>query len=660
MESNLYSAPIITRQFSKALFFLLLLTVACDKPEGPDVNPVPGKKELPDGSRKVTIEVDKKYDLNNTKAYGIYDSLAMNATAADKYMAVKNGSGDLVVFIDNKTSKILAVATLDSVGTQLNVNAKTVTAAIHDLIPAYLSLSKSKKADFEATAQSIPEYNALVSIVDQLLTNKEGIYSTNPAYVEQLRKVNRVILAKYSNDNDHKGERFASVEEMPAWLKKGEAPQVINQVYSHVDAIITPIHTGAGRPVITVPIEPRTLFYNDPTAKDITKLPIADGYYNLKLTQKTKRAEDANERELASRVVGLFMGQIFGLIKGQSVAECQAALVGSVISTITSAAFNPPTSWKDGSKLVLDIGAKAIITFGTDDKCQKVFVSGAVLTKIVADKVNVWANLINGALVAKDIAELGPWALALWPSFEFDKDMQVYQSKVIPGCVSFQAIPGSVLKEYKGGEKARPAVEAKIISSYDQIELWDIIFNTKWTVDEGHGTVTSKDTPTNHEGKTANTWTLPTKPGVYTLKAEVKDSKQDQQLIGSPIQFTTKVGCEYDKRESEVVGLWGHVSYEENDCSGSSFSYPLYEFRSDKSIYLLGTYVDGVYNPLPDFLYKLYNHEIYSSNGVGKWSLTCTGSLTFETAGNVYLEMQLNSAMTATICFGGSKFVKHK
>lgn len=104
--------------------------------------------------------------------------------------------------------------------------------------------------------------------------------------------------------------------------------------------------------------------------------------------------------------------------------------------------------------------------------------------------------------------------------------------------------------EYTVGTDARPAVEAKVVSSFDEVDLGQ--FEATWIVTSGNGTVTPPKSPFNSEEKTVTTWKLPTIAGTYDIRADLLDGEgEDMQ---PPIRFQTKAKeCDPTKPQNPVI-----------------------------------------------------------------------------------------------------------
>lgn len=569
--------------------FLLVFATSCkdDAPDDITTDPAdPKEKLIPAGSRKVTITVDPRYDLSNTIVYGFKDSVSMTAT--DKALAVPNGSRDYAIFWDKITEDIVAVVSIDSLSNEVVVNAQTVTAAMHDLIPNYLSLSESSRKDFDATALKLPEYNRLVIIVDELLTNKQSIYSTDEKFIEQLLLLNSHITEKYFEKLADEGGRIASDKDIKLWLVKNTSPGVTNQVYSHVDATFTPSLIDVGPDPMTYAVKPRPLT-TKPELNRPTSIPLKDGYYEVELSQKTPQAQSNNEKAFIEGTVKVFFGAL-GLAKltGSELQKCQGALTLSIVKDLSMNIVSPPTDWKSGALAVVKIGVNSFEKFIKTESCSKVFINPDILLHTVIGHSNVYSAAIKKANLAIEIAELGPWIVGRWiDPIEYNTQMQVHYGEVIPGTIGFtMSEEGKLLESYEAGKKITPGVQAKILSKYDDIVFDDYQFDVDWVVESGHGTITLR-TGLDHLGRSAATWTLPQTEGQY--KATARVTNLISKLMGSPIIFETIIKpCNLAetptllfstdgswKASHEFKAGWSNSDY--NDTSWGPAGFPPYD-----------------------------------------------------------------------------------
>ncbi len=535
------------------LFFLVLFSFSCEKE---DIDPVfeekdnPKEKEIPEGSRKVSIKIDSKYDFKNTIAYGLSDSVSMSAL--DKSLAVRKEHGDFVMFIDKDSEHILAVAFVDSSSTELNLSATTVAAALQDLIPSYLSLPKDIREEFNSDATTIQEYKDFINIVDEILVKKEKIYSVEEKFIVQLDKINQYILNKYSSNNNNEGGRLEFDQGIKHWLVKEKSPEIANPVYSHVDAKFIPVLRDKGLPDVIVEVKPNRPIYklqeNIPDGSvftsTITPVSLKDGYYQIQLSQNPGPALEKNIGEAVSTfvnlAVGLYLDKEFG--EAPERLACMQDIILPIKAGIVSSLPSLTKDWKSASSELVSIGGDVLIDNLTSSSCMKAALSAVSLNKLalmVADKLNVYKLQIKIAKGLLDTYEICLWVAGIVVPIKHTALMQVHYGKVIPGTIGFmESEEGELLESYEPGKNIIPGVKAQILSSYDEIVFAHFDFNVDWVVEEGHGTISEK-TGLDHLGRSPTSWTLPQVKGDYKATASIIN--RSGNLLGSPVKFETKV-----------------------------------------------------------------------------------------------------------------------
>ncbi|SMB99951.1 hypothetical protein SAMN00120144_3206 [Hymenobacter roseosalivarius DSM 11622] len=199
------------------VFLFMLLIAACSKSDDPSVsspspNPapptVPAPTPVPGGSRRISITVDSQYDLRNTKAYSLMDSITMKAEAST--MLAPSGFKSAVFFKDGTSGKILALVRTPTTSANVVVNAETVADALLTLIPAYQTLSVEQKPKFEQNGRASKPYQDFVQLVDGLLKSKRPIYSTDASFLTQALALNSYILQEYLGNPKREGGRLTT------------------------------------------------------------------------------------------------------------------------------------------------------------------------------------------------------------------------------------------------------------------------------------------------------------------------------------------------------------------------------------------------------------------------------------------------------------------
>ncbi|HSJ67096.1 MAG TPA: hypothetical protein VK921_05460 [Anditalea sp.] len=511
------------------LLFLGLMVVSCVDNQDEEYLIDAGTKTIPAGSREVKINLDSKYDLTNTIAYGLYDTMAMNVQ--NRTLAVPHGASDMVMFMDKNSDKILAVVKVGSNETQLNVNAENVTAALHDILPGYASLSVEDRQHFDHSAPSAPAYRSLITSVDKILSSKEGIYSTNSELVNNLRAMNSFIAENYSTQNSGDASQRVA-QDMSQWIQSGETPEINNRSYGYVEARFTPNRDDKGKETHSFILNPRHVY---PNQYSLTEIDVPDGYYTLTLTQKSSAARQANQMGLANNLLFLTIGDSFNMLQRQGAEECATNMVTSMYAELDKLNANPPVDMDDAFLKALTISARMTQELLTSSTCERFVNNNRALIATIAQRALLLAATLDGPTLLQEGAGFIFLLEAIYMPFEFEENLMIHQNKVVPGQLRFEMVSSSYDKEYPRKASLNPEVRAVILSQYDEIDF--TIFSVDWeTRYANNGTVSESTTYFNAEGIATTTWTLPDRRTDNYLNAFVTDREGDH-LMGSSMCF---------------------------------------------------------------------------------------------------------------------------
>lgn len=625
--------------YALLLVFSMVFVTSCLEKNEPDAIPAKDPKPVLKGTRKVNFIVDEAYDLSKTEAHSILDSASMSGGNEGLY--VPEDYESTAFFTDDTSGEIVAVVRTDSLSENVIVNAESVAKALLTNIPSYHSLTVELKNKLEQEALTIEPFKDFVSTVDALLKSKRSVYSTDDEYIEQILELNRYILKNYLGDPNMEGGRMNKSngkDDFTEWLTKESGGTLDNQRHSYVYAEFIP--SGGGKTITTV-LDPKPIIKGKSVIA-LSGLGLKDDCYTVNLSQTHPSAVSKNFYELSTRFARMFLNAFLGKLGSDSRNDCIAAIAGfiqvDINATILELGGGANLSPKD---LLSKISATAVGTIQsafTNEACQKTLLNKRMIAKALAAQSNLFLYVVEKAALAYELAEYFPFVLAQTDPLVLSNKMQLYRGKLIPGCVTFQKVEGSVSPQYVVGEKARPAVEAKIVSSYDEIDLGQ--FEATWIVTNGNGSVTSPATPTNNEGKTVNTWTLPMKAGEYFIRADMLDGERDD-MQGSPIEFKTIVECEYKKED--VLGLWSLRSADKECSLRSTAGYIVYDFRADGSAWMVDHRGPGT-KGLSAYELEYYN----GTTGYATWTLSCEGVLWI--SAGLGWGGQLNAEKTETAC----------
>jgi len=509
---------------------LALMVFSCVDSQEEDFLLDAGTKAIPAGSREVKINLDSKYDLTNTIAFSIYDTMAMNVK--NRTLAVPHGASDMVMFVDKNTDKVLAVVALKANETQLNVNAETVAAALHDVIPAYATLSVGDRQRFDESAPSAPAYRSLVSTVDRLLSSKAGIYSADSELVSNIRAMNSYITSNFAESKSGADANLRISYNMKDWITSGQSAEINNRSYGYVEAKFTPNRDDKGKDYYSFILNPRPVY---PNQYSLTETDVPDGYYTLTLTQKSSAAKQANQMALANNLLFLTIGDSFYMLNPQGAEECANTMVNSMYAELDKLYANSPSDMNDAFLKALAISAKLTQELLTTSTCERFVNNNRALIATIAQRAILLAAILDGPTLLNEGAGFIFLLEAIYMPFEFQENLMVYNGNVVPGQLRFEMVGSSYDKEYPRNAYLNPEVRAIILCYYDEIDF------TKFYVDwetryANNGTVSDSRTYFNADGIASTRWTLPDRRTDNYLNAFVRDREGDH-LMGSPMCF---------------------------------------------------------------------------------------------------------------------------
>ena len=401
------------------VFFMGILVISCvDHQEDPTQDT---EKTIPPGSREVQVNIDSKYDLSNTIAYGISDTLDMSASRLS--LISSSGEKDIVYFVDKNSKKIKAVATLLPSENELNINATTVTAALHDIIPSYLSLSPDDRTKFNQSASSLPEYQNLMTRVDALLAGGEGIYTPSDGYVADLRAVSSYISKNYTMANKSSGAAArTTTQNLAYWIKEGPPFRIANQSYTSVNARLTPVAGGSNSNYL---MNPRPLTF-DYSQESITEINAINGEYYLNLSQSANGAREKNEYAFANNILAMSLGEsFFNRINGDGAEACADAIMALVQDDFDMIYANPPANEQEAFYLAIDIISDILPSVVRNQYCIQTFVNNEVLIYIMAERILMLMAVVDQNTLLQEMGGFAFYFESLYLPFEFENRIKV-------------------------------------------------------------------------------------------------------------------------------------------------------------------------------------------------------------------------------------------
>jgi len=487
-------------------------------------------KAIPAGSREVKINLDSKYDLTNTVAYSMYDTMAMNVK--NRTLAVPHGASDMVLFVEKNSDKVLAVVAVGSNDTQLTLNAETVSAALLDIIPEYASLSVEERQNFAQTASSTPAFRSMVSTVDRLLSSKQGIYSTDSELVANIRAMNSLIAKSYADQNSTGDASHRVSQDMRHWITSGESPKINNRSFAYVEARFTPNRDDKGKETHSYILNPRPI---SPDQYSITDTDVPDGYYTLALTQKSSAARQANQMALANNLLFLSVGEYFNMLQMQGAAPCANYMIDEMYSELDEAFASPPQNMMAAYLQALAIAASLTEELLESPKCAQFIQNNEAVIAMMAQRALLLAAILDGPTLLQEGAGFMFLMEALYLPFEFQENLMIHHGNVVPGQLRFEMVGSSYDKDYPRNAYLDPEVRAVVLCYYDDIDF--TIFAVEWeTRYANNGTVSESRTYFDSYGIATTRWTLPNRRTDNYLNAFVRNA-EGYDLMGSPMCF---------------------------------------------------------------------------------------------------------------------------
>ncbi len=550
-------SPYFRFTYQVTLIFAFAGILGCDREEDP-ADTLDDPKPVPADSRTVNVIIDGPYDFKNALAHSLIDSLSLSDSKEILY--APSGTQSPIILTDKFTGEVLALVHLDSIQSEVKINAETVTRAFLQLIPAFNSLSNEAKGRFLNDAKGIKVYNDVLVSIDGFLKTKESIYSSKPEFIAQSILLNDYIFENYLNIQDVPGGRQAQdLESFSKWITPENGASIVNQVRSYVYIEFVPI--GQGEKITSV-LEPRN-FYLAPTPVPVSDLKVPDNCYTVYLSQSNSQAKSKNVFEIAKRSTEIMFGALFGSF-GNSRNDCIAKIAGSLISSVNGIILGTVNSQdreldliKGSIKAVGDV----IYTNASDLSCAKYLTSKSVWYKFIAKNAIFISRIIDGVGLLKDGTEMVPYVIAVLDGEEMSQVMQLYNGKLIQACVG--GTNASTFNEiYSSGSKIYPIVKMVPKSEYGPWSKAGFKVEWKTSIPNG-GSVNLPSSSSDQNGEATVEWTLPTNfSGEVQLIAEIKDKETDH-LFGSPITFKTQV-TQIDSIEiykAAVLGKWKTETY---------------------------------------------------------------------------------------------------
>jgi hypothetical protein len=527
--------------------FFSIISCTDEKPETPIA-----QKPIPDNSKQVNIIVDGSFDLRNTVAHSLLDSIPMTGSLNELYIPESYESA--VFFLDDNSGEILAVVKTDTLSNNLVVNAKTVTNSLLEFIPAYSSLPEDLRIRFINEASGIPVYIDLVTTVEKLLKDKKPIYSSESAFIDQILQLNKHILKNYLGDPNLEGGRIKSDDDFSKWITCESGATLDNQVHSFVYAEFVPKNGGN---TITTLIDPQPILLGQWSRLKLSSLNLKDDCYTVNINQTHESAVSKNFYELSSRLAKMFLNTVLGRLGSSSRNDCIAAISLSIQLDITSTILEIGGGANLTPKgLLIKISQTAgntIQTAFTQSACQKTLLNKSVIAKALLAQSNLFNKIIEGAAFAYELSEYIPFVIAQIDPVNLTEKMQLYEGNLKEACVKVER-DEELKEEYSPGEIIYPGIKLIAESQYAGWEKSG--FKVEWKILPGNGSINLSSTSTSNEGKSSVGWTLPTDINEASLIAEIKD-KEGDHLEGSPIKFQTKI-VDVDSTEIYEAHLFGN------------------------------------------------------------------------------------------------------
>lgn len=558
----------------------LLLLIGCSKVD--DHIDTVIKEKPTENSTMIPIIVQEDYDLKESVAYTIIDSTLMEFSQPSIY--IPNDHESIVFFLDENLEEVLAIVGTDSSSSEIIVNAENVAIAVLDILPAMQVFKGNRKKDLLHSFKNDNLYSSLHSKIDSYLKTGESVYSTDEDYINLLNKINDWVTAQVMlelrtvEDSNKPLKRVNNSDrsDIKSYLIKDE-DLLRNVEHSYIHVSLTSGSTGEE--------EYSFLMNPNPFILAHTELPLAnfnDDCYEIKITQESDKAFEKNRDAFFLSLLNFIISELTGGSMDKLPTECVTRMMGAVSEELVRTGilnnlqleempYQTPSTFNELSigDIVSAAGA-GLITAYKEPSCLKKAVSFRSVSIFILRKANLFSHLVDAGLKIAGAIEIAAYAQALLPGMriaEVSATMQIYQGRLITGCVELNSIPESVKSTYSTGVEINPKIKMKIISSYDTIDLEG--FPISWTALENNGIVNPLTSVTNSEGEATTTWKLPEVNGEYQLEAKLVDREGDH-LKGSPGVFTTIVDPKYSQRLFSVVYEMSVVKLVELDIDNFS------------------------------------------------------------------------------------------
>jgi uncharacterized protein (TIGR02145 family) len=515
------------------LLFSFLSLIACNtiEPYDPVVN-----KPQPEDSEQINLILDKSLDFKNYLAHTSVDSIGLVNSREKLFRPEGTSSG--VIFTDKSSGEIMAFVLVDSAATEVSVNLESITTAVVTFAPMYSALTSKQKTELLQKIKSENSFIQLKSVVGEILSKKEPIFSDRPEFIDRLIDVNSFIKGTYFPGSRLESSRVnLGSEKFPDFVKSTNGITVVNQVFSYIFVSFTP--RSGGNP-INKSLDPSSL--EDLSQGKVTgnELALKDDCYTVEINQTNNDVVQKNTLKLGSILTSSLMEAVIGIgIKGclPSFTATTATKIGEYL------AFSGNIS---GNKTALQmltgvtkVVAEELLSVLKSGDCSPIANKFAI-ARFVASKANLYGNLYTAAKFAQEATYAMPYLIAVTPLRlkPLKEDLQLYEGKLVEACV--KVVKGVDLKsEYPEGEQLIVKIRLDTLSQY---ATWKKSgFKVLWDLRPTDGELSLASSETSSDGTASVVWTLPKVSNVLViLEAKLRDKESDH-LIGSPLNFQVKV-----------------------------------------------------------------------------------------------------------------------
>jgi hypothetical protein len=537
-----------------ALFFLFFLSLlACNtiEPYDPAVN-----KPQPEDSKQLNLILDKSLDFKNYLAHTSLDSIGLVNSREKLFRSEGTSSG--VIFTDKSSGEIMAFVLVDSAATEVAVNLESITTAVVTFSPMYTALTSKQKTELLQKIKSENSFIQLKSVVGEILTKKEPIFSDRPEFIDRLIDVNSYIQGTYfPGSRLESGRVNLGSEKFPDFVKSNNGLSVVNQVFSYVFVSFTPRSGGNS---INKSLDPSSL--KDLSQGKVTgsELGLKDDCYTVEINQTNNDVVQKNTLKIGSILITSLMEAVIGIgVKG-----CIPSFTATVSTKIGEyLAFSGNIS---GNKTALqmltgvtEVVAKELLSVLKSGDCSPLANKFAI-AKFVASKANLYGNLYTASKFAQEATFAMPYLIALTPLRlkPLKEDLQLYEGKLVEACL--KVVKGLDLKpEYPEGEQLIVKIRLDTLSQY---ATWKKSgFKVLWELRPTDGELSLASSETSSDGTASVVWSLPKVSNTKViLEAKLLDKERDH-LVGSPLNFQllVKMADSTAYYSSVLRGTWGDV-----------------------------------------------------------------------------------------------------